>query len=320
MLSECLYHGAFRPRAAPPVQQGSTPESGQLAVITCFFNPCGYQSLQNNYFRFAEELQFDRVPLFTAELAFGNSPFTLESESNIRQFRAKDVLWHKERLLNLLLKEVPSKFDKIAWVDADILFLNTNWVADTTKALEEFPVVQLFEEAVYLDRNGQPSDLRTGIAKSIGVLAGRSREFGRYHPGFAWAARREVLERCQLWDDNVVGNGDAMMACAMYGWWRHNEILFYSDKMQEAFRVWGQPFWQEIQGRVGFTPGRVVHLWHGSMRNRRYVDRARWLAMAQFDPKKDLRYGSNGLLEWASDKKWLHERIRQYFFERREDE
>lgn len=88
-----------RPRAAPPDNRFFRRLPRRLAVISSYFNPCGYTSLTDNYHRFAHEMHENGVPLYTAELAFGDQPFALDGQPNVTRFRARDVMWHKERLL-----------------------------------------------------------------------------------------------------------------------------------------------------------------------------------------------------------------------------
>jgi hypothetical protein len=75
-----------------------------------------------------------------------------------------------------------------------------------------------------------------------------------------------------------------------------------------------------VQGELSFAPGRIFSLWHGSIENRRYVQRNEELRAMAFDPSADIRISDNGCLEWASDKPDLHDWARRYFEERREDE
>jgi hypothetical protein len=308
----------LRPREAPPDGRFVRELPGRLAAFTCYFNPCDYVSLKRNYRRFARGMAEQGVPLYTAELAFEGQPFALEGDERTRRFRARDVMWHKERLLNLLLPAVPRAYDKIAWIDAGLLFADPRWPREAARRLEEFPVVQLFDEAVYLDRDGQASETRTGVARAIadGLDA---QNFGRFHPGFAWAARRELLERRGLMDTNIAGGGDSMMVCAMFGWWNHPMQLRYDAEMRQSLAAWGRPLFDEVRGRVGYVPGRALHLWHGARADRRYVERIDWLNHARFDPRSDLRPGDDGLWEWSGEKAWLREKMRAYFFDRRED-
>ena len=53
------------------------------------------------------------------------------------QLRGGDVLWQKERLLNLGLKTLPDGCDKVAWIDGDVLFARPDWAAETARLLEE---------------------------------------------------------------------------------------------------------------------------------------------------------------------------------------
>ena len=310
----------IRPQSAPSDLPLLQRLPGRLAAVTSYFNPCGYRSLRQNYRRFAQGMHAQGVPLYTAELAFGDKPFVLDGGPYVRQFRARDVLWHKERLLNLLLPHVPPEFDKIAWIDADLLFDNADWSSDAGRRLEEYPVVQLFEQAVYSDAQGRPFDNRTSVARAVDEGRPNATDLGSFHPGFAWAARRTLLERHGLPDDNILGDGDSMMVCAMFGWWNHPLIARSDWAMRESILAWGQSFREDVQGHVGWVPGRILHLWHGNSDNRRYVERMGWLGRAGFDPRRDLRAGADGLWEWTGGQDWLRERIRQYFFDRREDE
>ena len=105
----------------------------------------------------------------------------------------------------------------------------------------------------------------------------------------------------------------------MFGWWDQPMIPRYGPAMRRAMAAWGQPFYGEVQGRVGYVRGRVLHLWHGERANRCYTERIDWLNQARFNPQTDLRPGLDGLWEWAGESARLREQIRKYFFDRRED-
>lgn len=308
-----------RPRRAPPGNGRTAWLPGGLAAMTCYFNPCGYRLRRRHYERFADGLAAQGVPLFTAELAFDGRPFELEKGPGVERFRSGHVLWHKERLLNLLLRRVPEQYDKIAWIDADVLFEKAEWPAEAARRLEEVPVVQLFEEVLQLDRDDQPGESRWSVAWGHARDGARAGQFGQYHPGFAWAARRELLEEHGLLDNHVLGGADSVMACAMFGWWRHPLLLRYHGALRQPLLAWGRAFWEDVRGRVGCVPGRIRHLWHGRRADRRYVERIGWLAEAQFDPARHLRRGANGLWEWDAGAEWLAGRVRRYFRDRRED-
>lgn len=302
------------PRHAPRL---SRPD---LAAITCYFNPCGCEALKRNYQRFAANLRTQQVPLYSIELAFDNQPFFLAANQTTIQTRGGDLLWQKERLLNLLLERVPRHFIKIAWLDADVCFRNPSWLGDASRALDQFPLIQLFEQAALLSPDGHVDELRNGVAFSVAHQLSHAKHFGIAHPGFAWAARRDLLRDHGLLDHHIGGGADSLMVLAAYGWWDHPYLQVYNRAMRDAWLVWAKPFHRDVKGLVGYIPGVVAHLWHGSRANRRYNERVQCLARHDFDPCTDLELDARGLWRWSSLKPGLHEEIKQYFFERREDQ
>ena len=135
--------------------------------MACYFNPCGYESLRRNYLRFAEGMLKQHVPLYTIELAFDDAPFFLKPAANVVRLRTTHVLWHKERLLNLLLPHVPREFDKIAWIDADLTFLNPSWADYASRLLEQYAIVQLFDCGLSLNREGRPRRAHVAMARAV---------------------------------------------------------------------------------------------------------------------------------------------------------
>ena len=86
------------------------------------------------------------------------------------------------------------------------------------------------------------------------------------------------------------------------------------------FRRWTRKLHEEVRGRLSFTPGRLLHLWHGTIENRRYAQRNKELRELAFDPDTDIRIGNTGCWEWASERPDLHAWARRYFEERKEDD
>jgi hypothetical protein len=68
--------------------------------------------------------------------------------------------------------------------------------------------------------------------------------------------------------------------------------------------------------RLGYVPGIIRHYFHGSKKNRKYVERWQILIKHQFSPSQ-LAY-NNGIL--VLDNKQLCDDIMTYFKERKEDE
>lgn len=299
-----LYHG-----------KASLP--GKLAVVTSHFNPMGYENRRTNYREFAREMAEAGVDMFTVEVAFENEPFDLPPDERTLQLRTSDIMWHKEAALNRLIEELPDEYDKVAWIDADLIFSNSNWPRDAAGALEETPVVQLFSSVVCLQANGDP--VQNDRASVGAVFAESGEKFAQTNaaPGYAWAARRSFLRKHRLYDAGILGSGDAMMVAAFTG--RFNYFQQPTDAAREHFEQWARPVLRDTGGGFGVTPGRIYHRYHGSIANRRYYQRRECLSQAKFDPARDLQRSESGLWSWGSDKTGLHAQVVKYFSRRKED-
>ncbi|MBK6313340.1 MAG: hypothetical protein IPF53_03235 [Blastocatellia bacterium] len=66
-------------------------------------------------------------------------------------------------------------------------------------------------------------------------------------------------------------------------------------------------------------PGRLLHLWHGQWKDRRYTSRHLHLREFDFDPDLDIRVGSDGCWEWSGEKAELRDAVAAYFANRQED-
>ena len=289
--------------------------------ISCFFNPCRYPNKLENLKVFRDESKHQGLKLILVELAFGDTPFEVPQDCAeiIIRLRTNSVLWHKERLLNIALQSVPSK--NVAWIDADVMLENENWIESAEHLLETYPVVQLFERAEWLSPTG---DVIQQMDSTAAQQARKRDTAGIYgHAGFGWAARTEILKKHGFYDRNVIGGGNGVMAWAMYryaGLWPGEGFhhIFLSDVHREHVEQWSARFFEDVQGRVGCVPGAVRHLWHGAIKDRFYLDRHVLVANEQYNPLADIRIAENECLEWASDKPELHRSVREYFLLRAE--
>lgn len=283
-----------------------------LHAISCYFNPAGYDRLRNNLHRFVESLR--GCPLTVIELSF-DGRFELDDSIHIEGNREKHTLWQKERLLNIVADSLPPDVNKIAWIDADVHFTNPEWAEQTEEALKTLSVVQLFDAAHFLD----PKHRVIRVQPSI---VGRYQNGTKVAPGLAWAARRSVFP---LLDMHILGGGDNLMWQAFRGahhvkfeeggWWRRR----MSRRWLRSYLIEGERMRRRVGGRVGRIQGDVIHYWHGSFENRKYVDRWNILRDGEFDPEIDVNIDETGLFRWSSDKPELHAAVANYFDERRDD-
>lgn len=138
--------------------------------------------------------------------------------------------------------------------------------------------------------------------------------------GYAWAARRELLDQHGFYDGLIIGGGDLAMACAAYGRFEEAINATRLDGRRAAhFLAWGRPFFDQVGGRVGCVEGRIYHLWHGDTANRQYEERHKAFAGLHFDPFVDIILTKQGSWMLAKNKEALESYLRNYFASRRED-
>ncbi len=309
--------------------------SGKLWAVASYFNPVGYRRRLGNYRQFRKHLA---VPLVTVELAFGPSFELQPGDADILvQIRGRDVMWQKERLLNVAIENVPGDCEAIAWLDVDVIFSNPNWPQQALEMLKEKHVVQLFSE---IRSPGPEESLRedfesaefTGrsiiraveedgfervLSPELAHLSGRD---ARILNGFAWAAKADILRTCKLYDACIIGIGDRALSMGALGNFEQAvDRLQMTPRAAAHYLNWATRYYDAVEQQVGYLPDPAYHLWHGKISSRQSQER-RWILPAHdFDPARDLRMAPDGPWEWNSPKPELHAAIRAYFESRRED-
>jgi hypothetical protein len=302
-------------------------------AVTCYFNPCGYRRRALNYRIFRQRL---RVPLLTVELSF-DGRFALDERDadKLIRLRAADVMWQKERLLNVAIRALPRECDRVAWIDCDIVFEEDDWPARANAALDRHVVIQPFDiskellpDAVvegvdlsrtYLTCRSLACGLAIGEVEPGIMLAPDKRGLGSMD-GLAWAAHRDLLERHGLYDACVIGGGDGAIAAGVVGNFQDFiDYLLLNPRRSEHFLDWARPFYDTVHADFGCCQGTIYHLWHGDLKDRNYRERRVGFAKFDFDPHTDIAIGGSGAWQWSSDKPLMHRFVRDYFDSRFED-
>ena len=298
----------------------------------------GYQRRLANYRSFRKHLT---VPLLTVELSYG-AEFDLQADEAdvLVQLRGGDVMWQKERLLNVGLQILPSECSKVVWLDCDVIFGEEDWSEGVSRLLDTFLLVQPHSRVHYLPGNVGPGEIRSeagltdepsrsSVASAVasGLSAHTSvrqtsemRREDTYAPGIAWAARRELIDEHGFYDALVVGGGDYAVTCATYGVF-DLAIEFHSmnERQREHYLAWARPYFESVGSAVSCADYELFHLWHGEIRNRRYQERYDGFERFGFDPYEDIVIDENGCWRWDSDKPEMRQYVKEYFASRRED-
>jgi len=329
---------------------GHIPE--KLYVLCMLENPVRYRSRYENFWKFQKHVEDSGGQLYVAEIAFGDRPFEITKPDNPQhlQLRTRSEIWHKENALNLLMKKLPDDAKYIAWLDADIMFIRTDWVQETMHLLQSFDVVQMFSEAIDLNEYDEVGKIHQGLMKcyiedipSINAPQHYHHHHHHHHrhhphhhghfddsylhqptywhPGYAWAARKDALDKLGgLIDWAILGSGDWHMAWALLG--RCNEHLHQglTQSYRDLCLQWEQRAENKIRRNVSYMSGTIIHRYHGNKQKRFYGERWDFLSRAKFDPAKHLTKDEQGLWVLNEDQTWLRDGIRSYNRLRDEDE
>lgn len=283
-----------------------------LAVVTCFFNFAGFKRPQANLHRFLRQMKRDGAEVFGVELST-NGRFATLDIPNWRQIvidPERQTLFQKEAALNLVFKTLDPKYDAVAWFDSDIWFSNPHWLEEIKVSLKTWDIIQPFSTCEWVDAVGQviltkPSVKRVPFSRTWSS-----------HPGFAWAARRELLVKAVgLYPYVITGGGDAFAALAFQGTDYWPELGLRLGRNDRLLKEWAS---KVRDTRLGYVAGEVFHEWHGDLRNRSYNRDLGFLK--DFDVERDLEFDKHGLLRWtdrAPDT--IIRAVADQFFQRNED-
>ena len=298
--------GRFKSGAGATAAEAFTRYAGhpEAVIVACYFNPKKSPARRRAFDRFYESIRHLDHRIIECVIGDGAEAELRQRSASIKRIYTKDVLWHKESLINRAIKDLPNRFRYVFWVDADVLFTNRSWLPEAVARLQnEAVIVQPFEFGVHMDKDEdnepafdlrrfkeilrEPESVRRGLRhprlwRSFAAnweLCRQSAESSVYdehgHVGFAWGARRELLEAVPLYDRALVGGADHIIAHAAV-----NQIP--SDCLDKSFTAdlneiyeWSRRFAAAARGRLAYVPGDLYHLWHGDLKRRDYLNRIR---------------------------------------------
>lgn len=259
------------------------------------------------------------VILYIVELAYGDQTYAVTSASNPRhlQLRTPIPLWHKENMINLgVRKLLPRNWRAFAWIDADVEFKNRNWARETLRLLNgKADLVHLFDKAILLNEKNAIDEERTSVVKTNFQRL----KFVGEHSGFCWAITRTLYEKLGgLFEYGILGGGDAIMcvACGCDG------NLDFFERISSGCLDVLNTFREKARGTtMNYLPGEIVHYYHGSSKNRKYLERWGVLQKHRYDPHLHITKDAQGILVPTPQcPVGLLTEIMQYFWERNEDE
>jgi hypothetical protein len=272
------------------------------------------------------------VTLHVGELAYGDRPFEVTGEDPLDvQLRTSHELWHKENILNLVVRRFPADWEYGAVIDADFHMTRRDWALEAVHQLQHYDFVQLFSSYADLSAEYRPYRIMPSFAfryLNRCVTGGSSSTsyptYGSGGPGAtggAWAFRRSAFDAVGgLLDVCILGSADWHMAFGLVG--KANtapEIERCSAPYMQAVRQW-QDRASLLKQNIGYVENHAIHHFHGSKVLRAYGDRWKILRDHGYNPSTDIVRDWQGVWQLAGNKPRLRDEIRGYFRARNEDD
>jgi len=285
----------------------------QLGVVCCHFNFCVYRCRLANYHQFRQGVERTGCELLTIECVAPGQASELEHLPNVVTLTG-DIMWQKERLWQFGGEEMVRRgYERIAFMDADVIFEDERWPQVVFDALDSNVVIQPFAEVEhrFSDR----------ILKQKSAL---SQNANRPARGIAFACRSEFILEVGFYDRCIVGGGDGALVKAVlmddersFERDLRQSNLFLNAAMRTHYGEWAKKCHAYVRDRWGHASLRLTALSHGRFKDRRYA--SRHALLRTFDPERDVAI-RGGTLSWSILDQNIWMRISNYFRKRDEDD
>ena len=264
----------------------------------------------------------------------GRHQLSKDDADIVLSLTGEDRIWQKERLLNIGIGELPRHVEYVAWVDCDVIFDDEGWVEKATARLDENGgLLQLFGVAVHLPRDVDATSLSRRICRKAAPLftniaianAIRGSLFDenetrltraqgalnndtyitivdKYNSyGIAWSASRKTIEKCGLYDKNIVGGGDTVhVFAALSRLEQYFSLRPHNDKQKRHAENWAQEAKKAgLLSDINSLEQPIFHMWHGDIIDRHYRKRYEILTQPQIRSRHGHRTGGKRNLALA---------------------
>jgi hypothetical protein len=246
------------------------------------------------------------------------------------KFKLKNILWVKENLINLAIKNLPDDAEFIAWSDRDIYFVNPSWVEDTIEKLKVYDIVQPWSEVIHLNScynlnyiSKSKRNISFANKSTLSAKINHSNNESKVSTatGQIWAINKSFYQKIgKLNDIEIIGGADSIFAnfCII-------NDPFYEKILNQKTTIKSKNSWELYKEKFkdikySYVDGLIIHYWHGDLQDRKYRERTDTLVSLDYDPNEDISYDENGVLQFTEKGKRLELPIKQYFESRKESE
>lgn len=286
---------------------GAKTSKNDMAICLVVFNPSKTKRILMNYFYTKNQFDLQNLPVFTIELVYNGQKPEIPNAFHVY---SNSIMFHKENLYRILETKIPKQYKKLAFLDCDILFDDPSWYDKTSKLLNEYDVVQPFENAHWMDLTYTHIEL---TRKTVLEMKKPMWDFN-YHPGFAWCMKRDWYNSVGFFDYAISGSGDTLSTAA----WLKKSFPRNFQSLPKALQSEYTKFLNKLCPKITYLKGiNVLHLYHGSRDNRQYAIRHKILEVNQ-SVLDLIKVNSDGVFEWKNPTKW-NPVFFEYFRSRRDD-
>jgi hypothetical protein len=283
-----------------------------MAVLLVFFNPAKSKRILMNFLYTLNSLKAQGIPVYAVELTYTGERASIAFHGVIH-VTCNSIFFHKENLIRVLEKQIPSRYTKLMFMDADLFYSESNWYQVVSEALDIHEVVQPFETLTYLDLT-----YRIKYDTTVSCVAHNSIDSMKCSVGMAWAMQRSYYQAVGFYDHCIMGNGDLISASHFLDipLVSHTVLTRLHSKEYEEYQGKRKP------ASVGYCPLTINHLYHGSLTNRKYYDRNFILNDLIGNIFDVVEKNAEGVLEWKDEShrdKW-NPIMLNYFTERMDDD
>ena len=292
-----------------------------LNVIVPFFDYIGSETNRRNLdVQISNLSRLENVRVILVEGVYDKA---LKSYSDVVynhvRVNVESTIWIKENLINIGISHLPNDWEKAAWIDKDITFLNPNWVNEALTELNSCDILQPWTECVFLNSNCEIADVdnvffKDAVGERNKVVSFCYKQKGTKnvwsHAGHAWCINRKFYDKIGvLFDRAIIGGGDGLMLACI--------LQQYGNKHYQIYQPLFQEHCMKFRGvELGFVDGLITHYHHGDLIHRKYIDRLNVLNRHEYNPLSDVYYNKDGVL--TLHKQELESSIKQYFESRNE--
>ena len=302
----------------------------EIALVCCYFNPCNYVSKYFNFLNFYQSIiKTSGVDVYVIESYNNNSKFRLNK--NIERCESvfcDHTYWQKEQLLNILINKYKYEYNYIGWIDGDVEFVNSNWLNNIKNKLQNHNMVQIASDIEKETNFKQSTNKTQTIAHKLSKHEELNSEILHYRqgePGYGFVYTSSLFYKSDypMYQNAICGSGDFLNIIGYLDFpnfenYINNDRFFQKQPhFMNDFVEWRKH--NTLLYKVGCANNTILVGYHGSLKNRKYVERETILRTHNFNPNTDIEVISEtGMYNIKHEA--LRKSILSYFKSRNEDD